>query len=130
MQLRDDIPNFSWEEVVAGFKPDERFWEHMRLLQKMRDWWDAPFRVSSGFRSSAHNNAVGGANKSQHMIFATDIIPSTKSPLLEEPYLPIALEMLADKADELGFNGIGLYDNFIHLDKRETKSRWDNSRTN
>ena len=121
MQLREDIPNFSWEEVLSGFKPDSRFWSHMRTLQELRDWWKAPLRITSGFRSSKHNDAVGGASKSQHMIFATDIVPSVK-----EPILPEALDLIADKAEELGFTGIGRYDIFIHLDMRPKVSRWDN----
>ena len=126
LQLREDIPNFSWEEVLGGFKPDERFWKHMMLLQQLRDWWNAPFRITSGFRSEKHNEAVGGANKSQHKIFATDIIPSVKSHHLKKQNLQLALEKIADKADDLGFDGIGYYDLFIHLDMRGKKARWDN----
>ena len=125
MQLREDIPNFSWEEVLSGFKPDARFWLHMQNLQKLRDWWEAPLRITSGFRSSTHNDAIGGASKSQHMIFATDIVPSVKSPHLPQPILPEALDLIADKAEELGFTGVGRYDIFIHLDMRPNVARWD-----
>ncbi len=139
MQLREDIPNFSWEEVLSGFAPDERFWLHMQNLQKLRDWWEAPLRITSGFRSPKHNEAIGGASKSQHMIFATDIVPNVKSPHLSQPtcsaakssifaaflLLPEALDLIADKAEELGFTGIGRYDIFIHLDMRPKVARWD-----
>ena len=125
MQLREDIPNFSWEEVLSGFAPDARFWAHMKNLQKLRDWWEAPLRITSGFRSPTHNEAIGGASKSQHMVFATDIIPSVKSPHLKEQILPEALDLIADKAEELGFTGIGRYDIFIHLDMRPNVARWD-----
>ena len=66
--------------------------------------------------------AVLGA---QHMIFATDIVPSVKSPHLPQPILPEALDLIADKAEELGFTGIGRYDIFIHLDMRPNVARWD-----
>jgi uncharacterized protein YcbK (DUF882 family) len=98
----------------------------MRSLQELRDWWDAPLRITSGFRSPKHNDAIGGAGKSQHMIFATDIVPSVKSPHLDEPILPEALDLIADKADDLGFTGIGRYDIFVHLDMRPKVARWDN----
>ena len=126
MILRHDIPNFTWQEVLAGFEPNERFWSHMVALQKLREYWEAPLRITSGFRSEKHNEAIGGAKKSQHMIFATDIIPSVKSKLLDKPSLPIALNMIADKAEILGFTGIGRYDVFVHLDMRDKATRWDN----
>ena len=126
LQLREDIKNFSWAEVVSGFEPDERFWDHMEKLQALRDWWNAPFKVSSGYRSEKHNEVIGGSKNSQHKIFATDIIPSTKSSRIEKPSLPNAIDLLADKADEIGFDGIGIYDVFIHLDLRGKKARWNN----
>jgi len=59
------------------------------------------------------------------MVFATDIIPSVKSPHLDEQLLPVALDLVAAKAEELGFTGIGRYDIFIHLDMRPNVARWD-----
>ena len=61
LQLREDIPNFTWAEVVSGFQPDARFWDHMKKLQALRDWWNAPFKVSSGYRSEKHNEVIGGS---------------------------------------------------------------------
>ena len=137
MQLREDIPNFSWAEVVSGFEPTTRFWDHMEKLQDLRNWWGAPFKVSSGYRSEKHNKVIGGSENSQHKIFATDIIPSTKSHRIEEGYrslvfgtrteaMPVAIDLLAKEAEKIGFDGIGLYDVFIHLDLRGKKARWDN----
>ena len=126
MILSEEIKNFTWQEVLAGFEPNERFWNHMKGLQIIREWWEAPIRITSGFRSEKHNEAVGGARKSQHKIFATDIIPSVKTILLDKPSLPKALDMVADKAEELGFTGLGRYDLFVHLDMRDKKTKWDN----
>ena len=58
-------------------------------------------------------------------IFATDIIPSVTSPHLNEQRLPVALDLVAAKAEEIGFTGIGRYAVFIHLDMRDGKARWD-----
>ena len=55
-----------------------------------------------------------------------NIIPSVKTILLDKPSLPKALDMVADKAEELGFTGIGRYDLFVHLDMRDKKTKWDN----
>ena len=130
MKIRDDIPNFTWAEVLAGFQPDERFYTHMSLLQTLRDWWQAPIAINSGFRSAKHNEAIGGAEKSQHLVFATDISPNLNSNrvgLIPPPDRQReAIEMVAAKCDALGFDGIGLYDSFIHLDLRGGVARWDN----
>ena len=92
MKIRDDIPDFSWSEVLAGFEPDERFYRHMELLQELRDWWKAPIKITSGFRSTKHNEMI---------------------------------ILVAAEADRLGFDGIGKYDTFVHLDLRGEKARWD-----
>ena len=129
MKIRDDIPDFSWSEVLAGFEPDERFYRHMQLLQELRDWWAAPIAVTSGFRSSWHNKAVGGAAGSQHQVFATDIQPNLHGfRLAQTPPFDRRAEMIiivAAEADRLGFDGIGKYDTFVHLDLRGETARWD-----
>lgn len=46
------------------------------LLQRVRDWYGLPIRVSSGYRSPALNAAVGGAKTSQHLTgMAVDFEP-------------------------------------------------------
>ena len=129
MKIRDDIPDFSWSEVLAGFEPDDRFYRHMQLLQELRDWWQAPIAVTSGFRSTKHNEAVGGAAGSQPQVFATDIQPNLHGfRLAQTPPFDRRAEMIiivAAEADRLGFDGIGKYDTFVHPDLRGEKARWD-----
>ena len=129
MKIRDDIPDFSWSEVLAGFEPDERFYRHMELLQELRDWWKAPIKITSGFRSPKHNEAVGGVAGSQHQVFATDIQPNMHGfRLAQTPTFDRRAEMIilvAAEADRLGFTGIGKYDTFVHLDLRDGNARWD-----
>ena len=131
MVLRDDIPNFTWGEVLAGFTPGERFWRHMVLLQGLREWWGAPLQITSGYRSRVHNEAVGGAGKSQHLEFATAVQPNLPSPLLanvpDEKRLARAIELFAVEAQVRGYTGIGRYDTFVHLDLRPgSLVKWDN----
>ena len=76
--------------------------------------WGSRIPVTSGYRSEAHNRAVGGAEKSQHLSGnALDLDVSGMS-------LPERRELIR-LASEMGFTGIGVYDNSIHLDKGERR---------
>lgn len=56
----DNTPN---EEVIKNLKLLAE-----RVLQPIRNHYNLPIIISSGYRSIAVNNAVGGSRKSQHMI--------------------------------------------------------------
>lgn len=90
-------------------------------LDVIRGAWGGPLRVVSGYRSPAHNAAVGGAQASQHMEGrAADI-----SPLVSSLAMP---EMCADlhgrilRLIELGrlplVGGLGVYAGWVHCDIR------------
>ncbi len=85
-------------------------------LQKLRDAIGRPLHITSGFRCPAHNDAVGGASLSQHLYGkAADISISN---------LPLTPVQLAQIAEAVGFDGIGIYPNFVHIDIRGRKARW------
>lgn len=87
-------------------------------LQKLREILGVPLIINSAYRCPERNRQVGGAKNSQHLKgTAVDIS-------LETIDLPI--DELEDLADSLGFDGIGKYNTFIHLDVRGYKARWDN----
>jgi uncharacterized protein YcbK (DUF882 family) len=114
--------NFLWEEIVCAcgqcIRITPAVFTHMARLQAMRIELAAPIHVNSGYRCPKHNAAVGGAPQSWHMMFATDVRPSDGS--------PYKLKLMYRMALQLGFGGIGLYENkgFIHLDMRPGESRW------
>ena len=67
--------------------------------------------VNSGYRCKAHNRCQGGSSNSYHMRGqAADIRCSA-----------ISAATLARRAQELGFTGIGLYSNRIHVDTRSKR---------
>ncbi len=69
--------------------------------------------INSAYRCPAHNKKVGGSPKSQHVDgTATDITVSGMTPTAVQD------------ASE-GFDGLGRYDTFTHVDSRGTKARWD-----
>jgi len=149
-------PNFDWagdgQRIVCpccgcAHPHTEKFRHHMELLQELRTWWGASLLVTSGYRCPAYNKKVGGAAKSQHILrrvfgddtFATDIVAGLPSPRYDvlsrrtqkqhyEHWFQAHMT-LAEKAKELGFNGIGVYrgdpmkseEPSIHLDLREGK---------
>lgn len=95
------------------------------LCQLVRDAYKVPVKVTSGVRCTSHNKNVGGAEKSQHVPdldgfgHAVDIQVEGVEP--EEVY-----ELL----DNLYPNtlGLGLYNNWVHIDDRLLKAyRWDKS---
>jgi uncharacterized protein YcbK (DUF882 family) len=84
-------------------------------LQALRDKIGKPFHVNSGYRSPEHNEAVGGAPNSKHMEgIAFDISLSN-----------LDRQILYQEAMAHGFNGIGQYPSFMHIDTRQNKARWD-----
>lgn len=70
--------------------------------------------ILSGYRSPAHNKAVGGASASQHMAGrAADIQVNGIAP---SDVHRCALQLFNDGKIQLG--GIGLYPGWVHLDIR------------
>ena len=75
--------HFSLEEFAChDGSPYPLRWIPLRLvplvgaLDAIRDAWGAPLTVVSGYRTSAHNTAVGGASASQHVEGrAADVAP-------------------------------------------------------
>lgn len=87
--------------------------DHVAKLQKLRDDMNAPISINSAFRCPTHNKKEGGETRSQHLLGnATDITIEGMSP-----------DEVADACE--GFDGLGRYDTFSHIDSRGKKARWD-----
>lgn len=87
----------------------------MDALQRLRLLIGKPIIINSGYRSESHNKAVGGAKNSQHRLGKAFDIRITKDVLRED------IKRFAGSA---GFNGIGDYDTFVHVDTGP-KRYWD-----
>jgi uncharacterized protein YcbK (DUF882 family) len=82
-------------------------------LQVIRDLLQKPIIINSGFRSTAYNRKVGGAERSQHILGkAADIRISEMTPREVQNFFK----------DWSG--GLGSYHSFTHVDIRDTKVRW------
>lgn len=90
---------------------DEKLVEY---LQKIRDHFQKPV-VLTAYRCKKHNAEVPNASpNSRHTYgqaadFHIDGVPCTE---------------IAKYAESIGVKGIGLYDDFVHIDTRENKSFW------
>jgi uncharacterized protein YcbK (DUF882 family) len=83
-------------------------------LETLRAVWNKPMVIISGYRCKKMNEKCGGAKHSQHML-------SNAADIRIEG---ITTEEVAKAADLLGFDGIGIYPTFTHVDLRGYKARW------
>lgn len=83
----------------------------VKKLQYIRDLLDEPIKITSGYRCTAHNKAVGGKSNSAHLFgFAADIaIPASS---YRHNILPLLIA---------NFNRTGIGPDFIHVDVDQTK---------
>ena len=87
----------------------------IRLLEGIRVKYGRPVTVLSGCRCPSHNAEVGGAGDSQHLYgTAADIQISGITP-----------QAIANIADGLGADGVGVYPTFTHVDVRGYYARWE-----
>lgn len=103
-----------WPEVV-----DPALYE---LLEAIRDEFNAPIVVNSGYRSPAHNKKVGGAPNSYHVKGqAADIRPRRHR---DQERFNSELGRLKIIANKKGHGGVGFYPTFVHVDLGP-KRRWN-----
>ncbi len=89
----------------------------LALLESIREYFMSPVTITSACRCFDHNAAVGGAKRSQHIYGrAVDIKIAGVSPIEISGF---AETLIPDNG------GIGIYENFCHLDTRAAKARWN-----
>lgn len=111
--------NFKVREFACSDGTDPVFIadELVTLLQKIRNHFGKPITINSAYRTVAHNKAVGGAVSSQHIYgTAADIVVKGVAPKTVAAYVE---KLMPNKG------GIGIYKNFVHVDVREKRSRWN-----
>ena len=111
--------NFQVKEFACKDGSDPVFIsaELVDLLQKIRDHFERPVTITSGFRTAKHNKAEKGATYSQHLYgTAADIKVAGVNPADIASYAETLLP---------NSGGIGRYKTFTHVDVRPTKSRWN-----
>lgn len=89
--------------------------EGVYKLQQMRDYTNAPIKIISGYRTKSYNEMCGGSKNSYHLYGRAFDIASTGIDLIK----------LAILGASVGFKGIGIYKDYIHLDTRENLYMWE-----
>lgn len=108
------LREFECKDGSKLVKLDARLLEKVQIL---RDKLNVPLSINSGFRTESHNKKVGGVPNSLHLQGkAVDI--STRN-------ISMTDEKLIQICEQIGFDGIGIYNTFIHLDVRGYKHRFD-----
>ena len=93
----------------------------IEYLQKIRDHFNKPISITSGYRCPSHNSSpsVGGTTGSRH----------TKGDAADIVVKGVAPAEVAKYAESIGVLGIGLYNTskdgyFVHIDTRTNKYFW------
>ena len=113
--VQDLTKNFSRSEFACkdncGFNTVD--YALVLELQRLRDTF-GPIKINSACRCEAHNRAVGGGEKSQHLLGrAADIVCARQLPANIYAFL-----------DDTWKGGLGRYPTFTHIDSRSGKARW------
>ena len=89
-------------------------------LERIRKHFGKPVHLTCACRCLKHNREIGSEDTSQHVRgMAADIwIPDT---------IPDDIAAYADEYLLKGTGGIGIYEDFIHIDVREKIARWRNN---
>lgn len=116
---------YQWEGIDF-FKPEEfdspdepgsgmkMQFDFIRTLDFMRTRAQVPFNINSGYRTKAHNKAVGGETNSAHLRgWAADIACTDNH----------ARYAIMDAAWYEGVKRVGVYPTWIHIDTDPTLPR-------
>ena len=111
------IDNTPSKEIISNLT------ELSILLQKIRDIYNKPIIITSGYRSTKLNKAVGGSKTSQHRLGqAADIRSVSDTKKDNQELFNIILGMMIQKDIEVG-QLIDEYDyNWIHISTPHLKN--------
>lgn len=96
----------------------------LQKLDKLREMIGGPVEISCAYRCPSHNDEEGGEVNSQHLYGNAADVQTPDYPHCSTP------EQVAWYAEQVGFDGIGIYDWGCHVDVRDDgespgEYRWD-----
>lgn len=94
------------------------------ILERFREYVEAPVTINSAYRTKSYNSKVGGASNSYHLYGRAFDIP------FKSTYKNFtSVDMMCKFFNTLGLKGIIKYSSFVHIDTRTTKYHANNSGT-
>ena len=112
-------PNFRFSEFLVDGEPLPNLGQVGNIrslaqrLQVIRDVLQRPIIINSGYRTSSHNEKVGGGKNSMHLHgMAADIVIVGMDPKDFQSWA------------RHWSGGLGAYATFTHVDIRHDKARW------
>lgn len=91
-----------------------------QILEKVREKFGKPIKITSGYRTLSHNRKVGGSKTSTHLQgIAADFVISGVS----TKQIFAFLDEL-QKNGEIPKGGLHAYKTFVHIDTRGRNARW------
>lgn len=89
-------------------------------LEVLRKKLGCPIHILSAYRTLTHNQNVGGASQSQHLLCkAADIV--SRNHLPDSVHATIEQLVIEGKIKD---GGLGSYNSFTHYDVRDSHARW------
>jgi len=90
----------------------------LMILEDIRQHFNKPVIINSGYRTLKYNAKIGGVSNSKHCLGIASDIKITG----------ITSKEIYNYLDSTYNNkyGIGLYNTFVHIDTRDKKARWNN----
>lgn len=123
MKLTKNFYKYEFECKDGSKMPEEVFnnvKELAKSLQIIRDCIKKPITLTNAYRSLSHNRSIGSKDTSQHVKGkAADLQVDGLTP--NELYTIIEDLILKGKLQE---GGLGLYNTFVHYDRRGYRARW------
>jgi len=111
--------HFSREEFQCscGCGGDTVDYALVEVLEDVREYFNTPIVINSGYRCACHNADIGGSTNSQHI----------RGKAADFRVVGIPEEEVVSYLESLHPNeyGIGVYQGRVHIDVRSPKARWE-----
>lgn len=125
-EIWDHISREDWQRLSPYFTPAElackgtqQFYQYVPALQaynRLRADILKPHSPNSAHRSPQHNRDVGGGLHSRHLAGSAYDVPKWA--------MTTGVDDFVARAKQQGFNGIGYYRTFVHIDYRARPATW------